>query len=215
MGGNSGFDYWQQETALYSRPHLRLRLMARLLRSLPQRRLLDVGCATAVLRDLLPPSFVYHGCDIADHARAKLPPGRFAQVDLNTSVDLSTFGDRAIDVVHVGGVLEYLDRPHDLLSGLRGLVQAGSALAVSIINFDCPHYAEPRSWHPGWVFRPHLHELRELLRGTGWQVRRQIPFRGRRRVVDRLLRWWWEWAGCDHPRTRRYARQFVLLARAR
>src|SRR5438046_1055781 len=145
MTAPAGFDFWQQETTLYSRPHPRLRTMARLLRRLPQRRLLDVGCSTAALRDLLPASFVYHGCDIADHARTKLPPGRFAQVDFNKSVDLSAFAGRGIDVVHVGGVLEYLERPGDLLRALHDLVPAGSPLVVSIINFESRRYARPKS----------------------------------------------------------------------
>ncbi len=215
MKATSDFDFWQHETTLYSRPHPRLRTMARLLRRLPQRGLLDVGCSTAALRDLLPASFAYYGCDIADHARAKLPPGHFAQVDFNKAVDLSAFVGQGIDVVHIGGVLEYLERPGDLLRRLHSLVPAGSPLVVSIINFECKRHAQPRSWHPNWVYRPRLPELRDLLRRTGWDVQRQLPLRGKGTVVDWLFQWWWAKAGCDHPQTRKHARQFILLARAR
>src|SRR4051794_13196004 len=106
--------YWHEETKKYNRPHPRLRQMARLLRRQPQRRLLDVGCSTAVLQNLLPPLFVYFGCDIAEHAGTILPSGHFLQVDFNRDSSLSAFDGAGIDVIHVGGVLEYLERPDAL-----------------------------------------------------------------------------------------------------
>jgi SAM-dependent methyltransferase len=203
---------WQQETTLYDRPHPRLVRMARLLTELPQRRLLDVGCSTAAMRRLLPRDFEYYGCDIADHARASLGADRFRQIDLNESCDLSPFAGRQIDLVHIGGVLEYLDRPCELLSAVRELVGRGGRLVLSMINFEGRRFSDPSSHHRGWVFRPRLEELRSMLHDQGWQVERQLAFLGRGALRERLLGVATACLGVDHRWVRRRARQFILVA---
>ena len=73
---------WQRETMRYAAPHARLELCASLLRRMPQRRLLDVGCSTAALKGVLPGNYDYYGCDVTNHARAVLKE-RFLQLDRN------------------------------------------------------------------------------------------------------------------------------------
>jgi SAM-dependent methyltransferase len=206
---------WHDETLRYDRPHARLVAMARLLRSLPQRRVLDIGCSTAALRTLLPPDCDYYGCDFTPHARAVLAADHFCQLDFNRSCDLSAFAGRGIDAIHIGGVLEYLLRPAELLRSARTLVAAGSPLLVSIINFEAAAFARREAHHLGWIYKPRLEELRQALAEHGWSVHRQIPFRGKRAVREWLFRRRAEARGVDHPWTRRHARQFILLARAR
>jgi predicted TPR repeat methyltransferase len=206
--------YWTRESAHYWRPHPRLRVMAKILTRLPQRRLLDLGCSGAALRDLLPSSFTYFGCDITDQASKRLPDAHFLQRDFNESADLSFFVGRRIDVMHVGGVLEYLRAPEQLLSEARKLVPAGAALVLSIINFEGAYYSDLRRQHAGWIYQPGLDTLRRTLGTTGWAVERAWPFSEKRGLKELWSRSWAKLLGPDHPWTRRRARQFILLARA-
>jgi SAM-dependent methyltransferase len=205
---------WNAETLRYDRPHPRLRLMARMLAAQPQRRLLDLGCSTATMRRLLPADFVYHGADVATHAGRTLDAVHFQQVDFNRNCDLSAFADRRIDVLHAGGLLEYLSRPAELLSSARDLVPPGAPFVLSIINFQSRRMRRDRSHHPGWIFKPALEELLALLTAERWSVERALPFADRggwRRWSFRLR------AGLyrpDHPWLLAHADQFVLLARA-
>src|SRR5438132_2302550 len=66
--------YWEEETLNYQVPHFRLRFVARLLRNMPNRRLLDLGCSSAALKSMLDPDFYYCGCDIAKWAQQTLGP---------------------------------------------------------------------------------------------------------------------------------------------
>src|SRR5687767_14721724 len=102
---------WQDENRRYDRPHPRLREVAKLIRARHARSVLDLGCATAALRRLLPADVAYYGSDVTDDAAAILPAGHFLQADFNRAPDLSMFAGLGIEVVHIGGVLEYLERP--------------------------------------------------------------------------------------------------------
>jgi 2-polyprenyl-3-methyl-5-hydroxy-6-metoxy-1,4-benzoquinol methylase len=206
---------WQQETIRYDRPHPRLVRMAGLLARFPQRKLLDVGCSTAAMRRVLPPEFEYYGCDIADHAAAALGADRFRQIDFNQTCDLSAFAGRQIDLIHIGGVLEYLDRPCELLRALRELVGAGAGMVLSIINFEERRYRDPASHHPGWVFQPRLDELRQMLHEQGWQIEQQLAFFGRGEFRERLFGAAAACLGMDHRWVRHRARQFILTAKSR
>lgn len=205
---------WQQETRRYDRPHPRLKQMADALAACPQRRLLDVGCSTATLRRLLPADFDYYGCDVADHAARILPDGHFVRQDLNRYGDLSCFRRRGIDCVHIGGVVEYLERPGELLRELQRLVPSGAPLVCSIINFQSTRYADAAKHHPGWIFRPTLEEFRALLRDSGWNIVRETAFLGRSGLRGWWFRRWTDFCGIDHPRTRAAAEQFILQATA-
>jgi len=214
MAGAREAGYWARESTLYWRPHPRLRFMARVLRKLPQRRLLDLGCSGAILRRLLPASFVYFGCDIADEARRCLPDGHFLQCDFNESADLRFFADKQIEVIHIGGLLEYLCRPDRLLDEARKLVAAGAPLVLSIINFESDYYAQPQSHHPKWIYRPGLNALLRILSDTGWRVGRVWPFTEKGRVKQLWLHARTKCLGLHHSSVRCSARQFILLAHA-
>jgi SAM-dependent methyltransferase len=203
---------WQQETQKYDRPHRRLREMARWLTALPQRRLLDVGCSTAALRRLLPADFHYHGCDITDHARHNLPPGHFLQKDFNVDCDLAAFAPARIDVIHIGGVLEYLERPAELLRELRRLVRRDCPMVLSMVNFQGRKFSAAAGHHAGWIWKPLLPELRQLLQQCGWRMRKQAAFLDKTGPRALLTTWWANRLGVDHSWTRRRARQFILLA---
>jgi SAM-dependent methyltransferase/predicted O-methyltransferase YrrM len=205
---------WQTESQLYDRPHPRLVMMARLLAGLPQRRLLDVGCATARLKQLLPPDFDYYGCDVTDHAAGVLAPDHFRQLDLNRSCDLSHFAGRGIDVVHIGGVLEYLERPEELLAACRRLVGPAGRLVLSIINFECQRYQQPERHHPGWLYKPAPDEFRRLLAASGWQIERGLPLLGKDRLRGVLLDVLGRILKLEHPIIRCQARQLVFQVRA-
>ncbi len=206
--------YWTQESALYWQPHPRLRFMAKLLSRLPQRRLLDIGCSGAALRELLPASFVYFGCDLSDEAARRLPEGHFLQCDFNETTNLSFFNDKAITAIHVGGVLEYLRQPEQLLIEARKLVSAGAPLVLSLINFQSAHYSQLRTHHAKWIYRPGLHTLMKMMRSAGWSAERIWPFTEKNGLRRLWLRTGATLFGVCHPWTRRRARQFILLARA-
>ena len=205
---------WQQETKIYQRPHPRLAQMARLIRSLPHRRILDVGCLTGMLGTLLPADFDYYGCDVADHAGKVLAPGHFRRIDFNQSADLSFFRDANVGLISIGGVLEYLERPQELLRAARNIVAPGGHLAVTIINFESQKFSRPSEHHPGWIYKPRLDELRETIAHSGWAIQRQMPFFGQRPLRRWLASAWGSRLGVDHPLTRRRADQFILLAQA-
>ena len=215
MASAFGVEFWQKETTLYEAPHLRLQVMARWLRKLPERSLLDVGCSTARLQSLLPVDFRYFGCDISDHARTRLPQGHFAQLDFNNAYDFSVFTQQGIDVVHIGGVLEYLSHPGELLRKLHNLVPRNSPLVLSMINFASKRYLQTAAHHPAWIFKPRLEGFLALLEEHGWSVERMLPFLGKGGPKN----WWFQHKakrlGPYEPWIQLQARQFILLARAR
>jgi 2-polyprenyl-3-methyl-5-hydroxy-6-metoxy-1,4-benzoquinol methylase len=205
---------WQQETLLYDRAHPRLVHMARLLRKLPGNRILDVGCSTGMLGRVLGPGYEYYGCDIADHADRQLLPGRFLQLDFNQSCDLTHFRGRGIELAHIGGVLEYLEKPAWLLESVRELLGDRGHLVLSIINFECGRYAPADGQHRGWIYRPSLAELRALLAGCGWQTLETVPFLGIDGFRDLVFAGARLTLGSQHAWVQGQTRQFLLTARA-
>ncbi|HKB01843.1 MAG TPA: methyltransferase domain-containing protein [Gemmataceae bacterium] len=205
---------WQQETLFYDKVHPRMVAMARCVRAMPHRSVLDIGCSTGIMRRLLPGDCDYYGCDITDHAGARLPPGHFRQIDLNANHDLSYFASRGIRLAHMAGVLVYLNRPGEVLVEIHRLVGLGGHLVCSIVNFQATRRLDPTTHHPAWVYKPHLEDLRRLLADRGWRVTRELPFvgglgwrTGPYRLAARLR-------GVDHPWTRAQANLFILVAEA-
>jgi SAM-dependent methyltransferase len=178
--------YWRQESLLYSQPHRRLRLVARLINRSDRTRLLDVGCGPATLRTLLRPDIAYYGSDLIGHARPLLDD-RFEAQDFNRTCDLSAFADQAIDIVHVGGLLEYLQYPGQLLGEIRRVAPA-ALLVVTMVNFASHRFRDPASHHPRWIYKPTLPAFFDLLASAAWTVRRAYPY------ADRLRGWrGWTW----------------------
>lgn len=214
MTAKWGTTYWNTETLQYRNPHARLRLMADILRELPEKRVLDVGCSTAALKQLLPEDVEYFGVDISPKAASILPPGHFVQLDFNSDFSLDFFRASNINCVHIGGVLEYLHSPGRLLSMLRELVPEKSPMVLSIINFAAKRYDDARRHHPAWQYKPSLAELQKLLGENRWKVERVWAFDDRanwRKLGQFLMTYW---LGIEHPWTMRRIKQFVMLARA-
>jgi len=214
MSSRLGLDYWSQEGKRYWMPHARLREMARWLAAQPQRRVLDIGCSSATLKRLLPQDFDYFGCDITADAAPHLTPGHFLQCDFNRPSELDFFADRAIDAVHIGGVLEYLSDPGKLVAKVHDLVPSHAPLVVSMINFDGAFYAGGANHHLGWVYKPGLADFIQMLHTSRWHVEKIRPFMGRGEFSNAWFRLWGSALGWEHRWTRRSARQFIVLARA-
>jgi ubiquinone/menaquinone biosynthesis C-methylase UbiE len=207
---------WQKEALHYDRFHPRMQAMVRLMNAGRERRLLDVGCSAATLQRLLPADFEYFGCDITDHAASRLGPTHFQQLDLNATHDLSFFENRGIQLIHMGGFLEYMGQPRELLRSFHRVVGVGGRLIMSMTNFECHRYQDvAKSHHRAWRFKPKLQELRETLASQGWCVEREVPFIGPSgRWRTRLYRLLAYARGVDHPWTRQHAWLFITIARA-
>lgn len=206
---------WQKETVIYDRPHPRLVEMARLIRALPAHAILDIGCSTAIMKDLIGDGFEYFGCDIADAHGGRLDHDHFRQIDFNKSTDLSAFSGRGIDAIHIGGVLEYLERPETLLQAARELTGKGGHAVISIINFTADRYRDPASHHAAWIYKPKIAEFLRFVEANGWSVLRTQPFyleRGMKSVL-RSLRPGRNDIG--NATTGTQAEQFIVTAKAR
>ncbi len=206
---------WTEESARYDEAHLRLVEMGRLVSLMPSRRVLDIGCSTAKLKQVLGDGFEYFGCDIADIAGHVLDGDHFRQIDFNRSVDLSAFHDRGIGTIHVGGVVEYLVDPEALLRAARQVVAGDGRMVLSIINFEAARYRDPAGHHFAWIYKPAVAEFLKALDASGWKIEEVRPFyrggRARRllRSMDR------RYLDAGSRQARRDAEQFIILASAR
>jgi SAM-dependent methyltransferase len=206
---------WQTETVIYDRPHPRLVEMARLIRALPDRTILDIGCSTAIMKDLIGDGFEYFGCDIANAVGERLDHEHFRQIDFNKTTDLGAFAGRGIRAIHIGGVLEYLERPEALLQAARDLTGKGGHAVISIINFTADRYRDPASHHAAWIYKPKIAEFLGFLEANGWSVLRTQPFyleRGMKAAL-RSLRPGRNDVG--NATTATQAEQFIVTAKAR
>jgi len=206
---------WQVEALDYDRIHPRMQAMAGLIQAMPERSLLDAGCSAGTLQGLLPEDYEYFGCDITDHAASRLGPAHFQQLDLNATQDLSFFENRGIQLIHMGGFLEYMGRPRELLRSFHRVVGVGGRLIMSMTNFQCYRYRNvARTHHRAWLFKPQVEEVRETLASQGWCVEREIPFIGPLGWRTRLYRYLAESRGVNHRWTRKHAWLFITIARA-
>lgn len=194
-------------------PHPRLEIMARMIRGLPGKRVLDVGCAGGMLGMMLGPGYDYYGCDRADHADRRLLPGRFLQIDLNASSDLSYFRGRGIDLAHLG-MVECLEQPAEVLQSLRELLGSGSHLAVSLVNFRGDRLPRPGPRQPAFVHRPSLVELRSTLARSGWTTIKTVPILGEGVLRELAFAGARLALGADHPWIAGMTRHYLLAARA-
>ena len=134
-------------------------------------RLLDVGCGQGdFLADASArlPGAELAGIDFSDaglaFARARVPQARFFRADFSKATSLPSelvgYATRAV----CSEVLEHLDDPRSLLTGLHSLLQPGAELVVTVPGgprsaFDL-HIGHRRHYSPG--------ELETLMRAAGY-----------------------------------------------
>lgn len=138
---------WQD----YDVSHLRLRQVAELVRRLPHRNLLDVGCANGHLR-LLCPDSRYTGCD----TEAPGSPGSFPLIRCDLNGGRMPPDATGFDVIVCSGLLEYVEDIRALLLDLRSRLFPGGHLVATYFNMR--HIS--RRWlllrggnppvHPSW-----------------------------------------------------------------
>jgi polysaccharide pyruvyl transferase WcaK-like protein/2-polyprenyl-3-methyl-5-hydroxy-6-metoxy-1,4-benzoquinol methylase len=138
---------WTQSVVRYGQPHLRLRQVAALVNELTPKRMLDVGCATGILRTLCP-GVEYVGCDFVQaSAQADFP---FYQCNLNREPLPSILND--FDVIVCSGILEYVEDLPTLLSTLRSRLRLQGHLVFTYLNMN------------------HISRILELVRGKSFPV---------------------------------------------
>jgi predicted TPR repeat methyltransferase len=138
-------DFWSQENLKYTRPHYRMRKVARMVNRLADGkacRLLDVGCGPATLRLLLDPNIAYHGIDIAIQQPA---PGLVERDLLSEPID----SDHApFDLMVAQGFFEYMaDAQSQKFAEMADLLAPDGRLVVTYVNFDhrSPYHYSPYS----------------------------------------------------------------------
>lgn len=126
---DSALSRWETETKNYSRPHLRLRQVASLVKSHRPERMLDIGCSEGYLRNLCLP-VEYYGCDFVRPATE--PNFKFAVCDLSN--DSVPFAGEHFDVVTCSGVLEYVANVDRLFREVRQRLRPGGRLILTYFN---------------------------------------------------------------------------------
>ncbi len=127
-------DFWSQENLKYSRPHYRMRKVAREVNRLADAkacRLLDVGCGPAALRQLLDSTITYHGIDIAI---GQPSPGLVERDLLRQPID----SDHApFDLIVAQGFFEYMaDAQSEKFAEIADLLVPDGTFIVTYVNFD-------------------------------------------------------------------------------
>ena len=205
---------WHDETRFGARSRPWLLETARVLRSLPERRLLDVSTPGASLKQFLPRTFDYTSCDLAP-GRGGAVLDRTMRIDPDPGRELSLVADREIDVVHVGGVIECLEQPGRLLSSLRGMVARGTPLVVSLVNFQSLRYRREELHPPDWIYKPRASDFAAVLAGAGWRVARTVPlYLGDNWLRGALFAASVRLFGSERPWLREHAGKLLFLARA-
>jgi SAM-dependent methyltransferase len=164
---------WTSEHRRYDLAHVRLRQVARLLMMHNAHRVLDIGCATGHLRQLLPAHVEYVGCDFAFPGTAM--GFEFHAVDLN--LEALPDGIGGFDTIVCSGILEYLaSRPrifHDAARRLR----TGGRVVCTYVNDSHVLRRMMRTVglrpyaHPDWQTLADLPTLRAELTEAGLEPR--------------------------------------------
>lgn len=135
-GRSTGYykrEFWVEENAKYTRPHHRMRKVARITNGLAGTvpcAVLDVGCGPATLQGLLAPNVAYFGIDIAVHD----PAPNLKESDVVE--EPIGFGDRRFDIVVAQGLFEYLGAAQDRkLAEIAEVLRPRGWLVVTYVNF--------------------------------------------------------------------------------
>lgn len=101
--------------------------------------LLDVGCYTADLINLLPKSVDYHGVD-SDEEALKIAKNRGVNV-FEVDLDQPALGflKKKFDVIVVAELLEHLKDPERLITQISELLKDGGVILLSLPN-ECTMY---------------------------------------------------------------------------
>jgi cyclopropane fatty-acyl-phospholipid synthase-like methyltransferase len=127
-------DFWRKENLNYTKPHLRMEKIGKLVNGLAQgkeRTLLDVGCGPAALQGLLAANVQYYGVDIA----IQEPAPNLIEVDLIEAP--IAFGDRKFDIVVAQGFFEYVAKHQSQkFLEIADVLAPGGTFVASYVNFD-------------------------------------------------------------------------------
>jgi cyclopropane fatty-acyl-phospholipid synthase-like methyltransferase len=130
-------DFWSQENLKYTRPHYRMRKVARMVNRLAggkERRLLDIGCGPASLRLLLDPNIAYHGIDIAIQEPA---PGLVERDLLSEPINSD---EAPFDLIVAQGFFEYMaDAQSQKFAEIAALLAPDGIFVATYVNFDHHH----------------------------------------------------------------------------
>ncbi len=173
----SSHERWKEAVANYDLPHLRLRIVARLVNESGAATVVDLGCAKGTLRGLLGETVKYTGCDfVAPEPRADF---RFFLCDFNKERLPSELAGNQLFVC--SGLLEYIENTPAFLSQIYLLLPAGGKLVASYFNMN--HIA--RTWrkitgrsvyfHPDWRGRYSLRSLEQVLEASGFRIKKIHP----------------------------------------
>lgn len=127
-------DYWNSESAKFSRPWYRVQKTGQLINKISAGRgsctLLDIGCGPAALAGVLRPGIEYFGIDIA----IQEPAPNLREADLlQTPI---AFGGRTFDLITALGFFEYMaDAQSRKLAEIAGLLSDGGTFIVTYTNF--------------------------------------------------------------------------------
>jgi hypothetical protein len=127
-------DFWIIENKKLAVPHYRLQKSARIINAAAQgreRNLLDIGCGSATLMQLLQPGIRYHGIDIAVHDTA---PNLIETDILKHPI---RFGDMRFEIVVALGLFEYLGAlQSQKLKEIAVLLSERGKFIVTYTNFN-------------------------------------------------------------------------------
>lgn len=161
-------DFWRKENLNYSRPHLRMEKIARLVNKMSggsARTLLDVGCGPATLETLLRPNIQYYGIDIAIQKSAS----NLLEADLIESV--INFHGRRFDFVVAQGFFEYTgDHQAEKFAEIANLLNDSGTFIASYVNFD---HRKPEVYWPYSNVQP-FREFRACI-SKYFEIRRCYP----------------------------------------
>lgn len=206
-------EHWNDRAGAFGTPHLRLRVIAGIVASLPggARTLLDVGCSPGTLGAMLPRGTDYFGVDIASEIMpVGTSPDHFVVADLNAGEE--PFPAQRFDVVVVSGMFEYIRDPSAFMRLLARRVRPGGHLILTYMNRR--NHRELREWMLGRAYSypdPHLNFIPimravALLRANGFVVTRTAMITSDHRILPAIPLLW-------HFPLNIVARQFLFVCR--
>jgi 2-polyprenyl-3-methyl-5-hydroxy-6-metoxy-1,4-benzoquinol methylase len=138
---------WSNENREYAVPHLRLRLIAKLINELRPAAYVDLGCAQGMLSTLTP-GIQYAGVDFV--LPQPKPGFEFYQCDFNTQPLPGVLANA--ELITCSGILEYIEDLPAFFGGIRAATRPDTRLIVSYFNMN------------------HISRIAQLMRGSTFAV---------------------------------------------